>query len=152
MKGTRAWIPVIATVAVFAAGCGSTVSMSDSELAECVAFTEGSLGGSTNTISALALRLPETSGSSEGAISEEVEVAFDRRFSAAYGIDVDEFLSLRDDADLATRSQLGEAPRVGEHVSNEWFVERDRRLMTLWHDRYPQSARTYCELVAAETP
>lgn len=152
MRGTRAWISAVATVAVFAAGCSSTVSMSDGDLAECVALTEGSLGGSANTISGLALRLPEASGSSEGASPEETGAAFDRRFHAAYGISVDEFLALRDDADAATRSRLGEAPGVGEHVSNEWFVERDRRLMTEWHERHPESARTYCELVAAETP
>ncbi len=81
-----------------------------------------------------------------------MQADFDRRFKAAYGISVDEFLSLRDDADEVIRSQRGEAPGIGEHVSNEWFVERDERLMMVWNERHPQSARTYCELVAAETP
>lgn len=74
------------------------------------------------------------------------------RTASPYGIFVDEFLALRDDADGATRNRLGEAPRLGEHVSNEWFVERDRRLMALWDQRHPQSAQMYCELAAAEAP
>jgi hypothetical protein len=144
---------VAVVVAVgFSAGCSSAVSMSDAELAECIERTSGSLGGSPNAISGPALRLPDPSSSESGVSSEDVEAEFDRRFSAAYGISVDEFLALRVDADEATRSRLGEAPRVGELVSDEWFVQRDEQLMILWHERHPQSARTYCDLIAAESP
>lgn len=152
MSRTRASIVVVAVVLAggFSAGCSSAVSMSDAELADCIELTRGSLGGSSNMISGPALRLPDRSSSESGVSSEDVEAEFDRRFSAAYGISVDEFLALRADADEATRSRLGEAPLSGELVSDEWFVERDEQLMMLWYDRHPQSARTYCDLVAAE--
>lgn len=126
--------------------------MSDAELAACIERTGGSLGGSTSTISGPALRLPDPSSSESAEPSEDVEAEFDRRFRAAFGISVDEFLALRADADEVTQSRLGEPPGVGELVSDEWFVQRDEQLMMLWHDRHPQSARTYCDLVAAESP
>ena len=142
------WVAVFAATALIAgaAGCSVTVSMSDDVLAECIALTEGSLGGSTSIVSGVVLRLPE------GASGEDAQAEFNRRFSTAYGISVDEFLALRNDADEETRSRMGDAPQIGEQASNEWFIERDRRLMAMWHERHPQSARTYCELVVAETP
>jgi len=86
---------------------------------------------------------------------EEVEAAFDTAFVDEYGVGVDEFLVLRDDADALATTQLGEPPSVGEMVSDEWFVHRDIFLMRLWNERHPASARTVCALVtdeARETP
>jgi len=123
--------------------------MSDAEVFECADATrsEGSLGGSASLISTLILRLPDETVSPEGRSDDEVEDAFDRTFTEMYGIDIDEFLALRDDADAATTDLLGEPPGVGEHVSDEWFVQRDITLLRLWNERYPQSAKAYCDLV-----
>jgi len=131
------------------ASCGSVVPMSDAEVVECADATrsEGSLGGSTSLVSTLILRLPDEAVSPEGRSDDEVEDAFDRAFTEMYGIDIDEFLALRDEADAATTELSGEPPGVGEHVSDEWFVQRDITLLRLWNERHPQSARAYCELV-----
>jgi hypothetical protein len=131
--------------------------MSDEELAACtdVASSEGTIGGSATLISALVLRLPDEGVSVEGGPDAEVEAALDAAFNDEYGISLDTFLVLRDDADAATTVQLGEPPSVGERVSDEWFVQRDVVLMVLWNERYSASARTFCDLVmgdAGETP
>jgi hypothetical protein len=131
--------------------------MSDEELAECtdVASSEGTIGGSATLISVLVLRLPDDAVSAEGVPDDGVEAAFDVAFNEEYGISVDTFLVLRDDADAATTVEFGEPPSVGERVSDEWFVQRDVLLMLLWNERYPESARTFCDLVmdgAGETP
>jgi len=136
-------------VAVLAVSCGSVAPLSDDELAECtdVAGSEGTIGGSATLISALVLRLPDENVSTEGMSAEEVEAAFDTAFVDEYGVGVDEFLVLRDDADALATTQLGEPPSVGEMVSDEWFVQRDVILMRLWNERHPASARTVCDLV-----
>jgi hypothetical protein len=121
---------------MLAASCSSVVPMSDDEIAECtnVASSEGTIGGSATLISSLVLRLPD-------------EAVLDAAFGEEYGISVDEFLGLREDADAAATVKFGEPPSVGEQVSDEWFVRRDVLLMLLWNERYPASARTLCEVV-----
>lgn len=123
--------------------------MSDNGLAECTeaARAHGSIGGSGSLLPSVVLRLPDEAIAPEGSSDDEVEAAFDAAFSKVYGIHVDEFVALRDDADAATTAQYGEPPAVGEHVSDEWFVQRDTELMQLWNERHPESARMLCELV-----
>ena len=135
--------------AIFAASCSSASPMSDEELADCtdVASSEGTIGGSATLISALLLRLPDEAVSTEGVPVDESEAAIDVAFSREYGISVDEFLVLRDDADATTTVHFGEPPSVGDRVSDEWFAQRDVMLMLLWNERYPASARTLCDLV-----
>ena len=149
MRSVRTPILVTVGVAVLAASCSSVAPLSDDELAECtdVASSEGTIGGSATLISTLVLRLPEETSSTEGVPDDEVEAAFDAAFNEEYGISVDEFLVLRDDADAATTVQFGEPPSVGELVSDEWFIQRDVILMLLWNERYPASARAFCDLV-----
>ena len=101
-------------------------------------------------VSVLVLGLPDEAIPPSGTLAEETEAAFDMAFSDMYGIHVDEFLALRDEADTETTDLLGVAPGVGERVSNEWFVRRDMQLLALWNERYPVSARAYCELVLNE--
>ena len=115
--------------------------MSDDELAECtaVASSEGTIGGSDTLVSTLVLRLPDDVFSAKGT--------FDVAFNEEYAISLDQFLVLRNDADAATTAQFGDPPSVGERISDEWFVQRDVKLMQLWNERYPASARTYCDLV-----
>jgi len=125
--------------------------MTADDLARCVALSAGSLGGSSNMISAPVLRLPDEGGYADGASDAEIEAEFDRRFSEAYGIRVDDFLALRADADAATTAMMGEPPGVGELVGDDWFVERDTKMMMLWHEQHPASARSYCELIADES-
>jgi hypothetical protein len=136
-------------MAILIAACGSAGPMPDDAVVECAeaARSEGSIGGSEQLVSALVLRLPDEAVSPEETPEREAEAAFDRAFSEMYGIDVDEFLSLRDDADTATMARLGEPPGVGEQVSDEWFVQRDLTLLQLWNQRHPASARALCELV-----
>ncbi len=121
---------------MLAASCSSVVPMSDDEIAECTnaASSEGTIGGSATLTSSLVLRLPD-------------EAVLDAAFGEEYGISVDEFLGLREDADAAATVEFGEPPSVGEQVSDERFVRRDVLLMLLWNERYPASARTLCEVV-----
>jgi hypothetical protein len=121
----------------------------DDELAECTdtALDEGTIGGSGTLLPRVVLALPDEAVAPEGTPDDEVEAALDAAFSEVYGIRVDEFLTLRDDADAATAARLGEPPGIGEQVSDEWFVERDITLMQLWNERHPASARTLCDLV-----
>jgi hypothetical protein len=136
-------------VLIVAVSCGSVAPLSDDELAECtvIASSDGTIGGSATLVSTLVLRLPDDVVSSEGA--------FDVAFNEEYGISLDQFLVLRNDADAATSVQYGDPPSVGERVSDEWFVQRDVVLMQLWNEGYPTSATTFCDLVrnaAGRTP
>ena len=136
-------------VMIAAASCSSAAPLSDDELAECtvIASGEGTIGGSATLVSTLIFRLPDDVLSAE----DTIDVAFNEE----YGISVDQFLALRDDADAVATAQFGEPPSVGERVSDEWFVQRDVVLMQLWNERYPASARTFCDLVrdaAGRTP
>lgn len=148
---TRARTRVLFTVgaAILIASCGSATSLTDDELAECTdaALEVGTIGGSGTLLPTVVLALPDGAIAPEGTPDDEVEATFDAAFSEVYGIDVDEFLSLRDDADAATMTRLGEPPGIGEQVSDEWFVERDLALMLLWNQRHPAGARTFCDLV-----
>jgi hypothetical protein len=103
-------------------------------------------------IAALALRLPDEAIAPAGTPAEEAEEIFGRPFHEMYGIHVEEFLALRRDADAATTQQLGDAPVLGELVSDEWFVQRDITLLEIWNDRHPESARAYCDLISVDTP
>ena len=157
MRSMRTRILLMVGVVVFAGSCSPVVPLSDGELAECtdVVGSGGTIGGSATLVSTLVLRLPDETVSTEGMSAEEIEAAFDAAFIEEYGIRVDEFLVLRDDADALTTTQLGEPPAVGEGVSDEWFVQRDVILMRLWNERHPASARTVCDLVtddAGENP
>lgn len=157
MRSIRTRILLTVGVVIFAGSCSSVVPLSDDALAECtgVAGNGGTIGGSGALISTLVLRLPDETVSTEGMSAEEVEAAFDAAFVEEYGIRVDEFLVLRDNADALTTTQFGEPPAVGEGVSDEWFIQRDVILMRLWNERHPASARTVCDLVtgdAGETP
>ena len=128
-------------VLTVAASCNSAAPLSDDELAECtaIATSEGTIGGSATLVSALVLRLPDDVLSAEDTI--------DVAFSEEYGIGIDQFLALRDDADAVATAQFGDPPSVGEHLSDDWFVQRDVVLMQLWNERYPASTRTFCDLV-----
>lgn len=155
MRGVRTRFTLLVGAMVLGASCAATIPMSNDDTLLCVDRTAGSLGGSSNLISALALGLPDRDTPLYGKPADEIEAAFDEAFTEAYGIHVDEFLALRDDADAATTAEFGEPPGVGELVSDEWFVERDARLMALWNERHPASARAYCESLgdgAAEAP
>lgn len=149
MRSIWTRILLMVGVVIFAGSCSSVVPLSDDALAECtdVARSGGTIGGSATLISALVLRLPDETVSTEGMSAEEIEAAFDAVFVEEYGIRVGEFLVLRDAADELTTTQLGEPPAVGEGVSDEWFVQRDVILMRLWNERHPTSARTVCDLV-----
>lgn len=152
MRSVRTRILVMVGVAVLAASCSSVAPLSDDELAGCtdVASSEGTIGGSATLISALVLRLRDGAVSAEGVPDDGVEAAFDVAFNEEYGISVDEFLVLRDDADAATTVQFGEPPSVGELVSDEWFIQRDVMLMLLWNERHAASARAFCDLVMGD--
>ena len=152
MRSLPTRILLMVGVVIFAGSCSSVVPLSDHALAECtdVAGSGGTIGGSATLISTLVLRLPPETASTEGMSAEEIAAAFDAAFIEEYGIRVDEFLVLRDDADALTTTQLGEPPAVGEGVSDEWFVHRDVFLMRLWNERHPASARTVCALVTDE--
>ena len=148
MSRVRASPFLLLGVAILVASCASSNAMSDVELAECTdaALSEGTIGGSEVLVSTAVLLLPEDVIPPTGT-PDEIEAAFDAAFVEAYGISVDGFLTLREDADAATTARLGEPPGVGEHVSDEWFVERDSEMMVLWNERHPESARTFCDLV-----
>ena len=151
MATIRFRFPLLIGVIVLISSCGSAVPLSDDEVAECAgAVGGGSLGGRESLVSVLVLGLPDEAIPPSGTPAEEIEAAFDLAFSDMYGIHVDEFLALRDEADTATTDLLGVAPGVGERVSNEWFVQRDMQLLALWNERYPVGARAYCELVLNE--
>jgi hypothetical protein len=149
VSGVHKRIIVAVGVVIVAASCSSVAPLSDDELTECTdtASSEGTIGGSATLISSLVLRLSDETASSEDS--------FDAAFNEEYGISVDQFLELRDDADAATMVELGEPPSVGERVSDEWLTQRDVVMMQLWNERYPASARTFCDLVMddiRETP
>jgi len=150
MGNARMWSSLFVGMMLVAAACGSGDAMTGDDLAECIALSKGSLGGSSNLISAPVLLLPDVGAYPEGASDAEVEAEFDRRFSEAYGIEVDDFMDLRAEADAATTASMGEPPGVGELVGDEWFVERDIKLMMLWNDRHPASAKAFCALIADE--
>ncbi len=152
MRSVRTRFLLMVGVAVLAVSCSSVAPLSDDELAECtdVASSEGTIGGSATLISTLVLRLPEETFATEGVPDDGVEAAFDVAFNEEYGITIDEFLVLRDDADEATTVQFGEPPSVGELVSDEWFIQRDVILMLLWNERYPASARAFCDVVMGD--
>ena len=65
-----------------------------------------------------------------------------------YGIHVDQFLAVQHNADEEITSRLGAPPGVGEMVSDEWFRQRDTRLLEIWNDLDPDGVRTYCDPVA----
>ncbi len=138
--------------AIVAASCSPVAALSDDELAECTiaANSMGTIGGSATLISTLVLRLPDEAVSAEESPGDDFEARLDAAFREAYGISVDEFLVLRDDADATATAQFGEPPSLGEPVSDEWFVQRDTMLMRLWNQRFPQSARTLCDLLMEE--
>jgi hypothetical protein len=149
MRRLRKRILLMVGVLIVAMSCSSAAPMSDDELQECtaIASSEGTIGGSATLISTLVLRLPDDVVSAD--------VTFDVAFNEEYGISLDQFLVLRNDADAATSVQYGDPPSVGERVSDEWFVRRDVVLMQLWNERYPTSATTFCDLVrdaAGRTP
>ena len=157
MRCVRTRILLTVGVTILAASCSSVAPLSDDELAECtdIASSEGTIGGSADLISTLVLRLPDEAISTEGVPADKVKAVFDVAFNEEYGIGVDTFLALRDDADAATTVQFGKPPSSGERVSDEWFVQRDIILMRLWNERHPASARTVCDLVtddAGQTP
>ena len=153
MGRARASILLVLGAMTLAASCSSADPMSDAVLAECTgaARAGGTIGGSAVLLPNVALRLPSEAMAPEGSSTDDVEAAFEAAFSDVYGMGVDEFLALRDDADETTTALLGEPPGVGENVSNEWFVERDAELMRLWNERHPEGAAAYCEFVASET-
>ncbi len=153
MTRVRTSVLLGAGVALLVAACSSVDAMTDDALAVCTetARAEGSIGGSGSLLPTVVLRLSDEAIAPEGSSAEDIEAAFDDSFNEIYGIPVDEFLSLRDDADAVTTAQHGEPPGVGEQVSDEWFVKRDTELMKLWNERHPESARGVCELVVADT-
>jgi hypothetical protein len=145
MKRGRS-LAMVAAATLALAACGSPGSMPSDEVDAChtASAAEGSLGGSSQIVSSLVLRLPDEAFSPVGTPAEETEATFDEAFADAYGITVDEFLALRDDADAATAAEIGDPPAVGELVSDDWFRHRDGVLLGLWNQRYPASARDYC--------
>ena len=152
MGRVRASIILVLGVIAVAASCSSADPLSDDALAECTeaARAGGTIGGSATLLPNVVLRLPSEAMAPTGSSTDDVEAVFDAAFNEVYGISVDEFLALRDDADKTTTALLGEPPGVGGHVSNEWFVERDAELMRLWNERHPESAAAHCDLVANE--
>ena len=146
MKRGRILVAGTAAAALALAACGSPSPMTADEVASCHAASvgEGSLGGSSQIISSLVLQLPDDAIPSDGATAEEIEAAFDEAFAGAYGITIDEFLALRDDADAATIAEIGDPPAVGEPAPDDWFRHRDRLLLDLWNERHPASAADYC--------
>lgn len=151
MSFTRTLVLIAIGAAMLSAACSSAAPLTSAELAECTdaALEEGTIGGSQSLASIVVVALPDEAIAPPGTPAEEVEVVFNSAFREVYGIGVDEFRAMRDDADAATIAELGEPPGVGEMVSNEWFVERDTLLMKLWSERHPASAGTFCELVSS---
>ena len=149
MSFVRTLILIGIATTMLSVACSSAAPLTSAELAGCTdaALEEGTIGGSQSLASIVVVALPDNAIAPEGTPTEEVEIVFDTAFREFYGIGVDEFRALRDDADAATVAGLGEPPGIGEMVSNEWFVERDILLMTLWNERHPASAGTFCDLV-----
>ena len=134
--------------------CRSPSELTDEQLARCLAVSNelGSVGGSDQIISLAAVQLSDDAIAPAGSSDEEIEATFDRAFLSLYGIHVDDFLSIRRSADAATTERLGDPPGVGELVAaDDWFNDRDAILLDSWNDRYPGSARTFCELVDTKT-
>jgi len=123
--------------------CGWATSMSDEEVARCLELSNRSVSPS--------LLLPDEAIAPAGSSDEVYETTFDRVFHEVYGIHVDDFLAIERIADAETTAHLGEPPGAGEMVTDEWFRERDARLLELWNERDPDSARAYCELVEEQT-
>ena len=100
---------------MFAASCGSVGPTSDIELAECTdaGRSEGTIGGSEVLVSVPVLHLPDDVIPPEGT-PDEIEAAFDAALREVYGISLDEFLALREDADAATTARLGEPPGLDD--------------------------------------
>lgn len=145
----RARFRIALAAAVLLTGCGSAPGLTADELAGCLedSLAEGSLGGSEQIVSSLVDRLPPDAIAPAGTPAGEREAVFDAAFTDLYGISVDEFLTLRGEADAAATADLGDPPAVGERATNEWFLLRDRLLLELWNERHPASAAAYCELV-----
>ena len=116
--------------------CSWSTSMSQEEVTRCLELSNRSVSP--------ALLVPDEAIAPAGSTDEVYEATYDRVFHEVYGIHVDEFLAMRRTADDETTARLGEAPRVGEMVSDEWFLERDTRLLGIWNERHPHGARVYC--------
>lgn len=141
MRDTRRIGAAIALQLVLVLGaCSWATSMSDDEVARCLERSNRSVSPG--------LLLPDEAIAPAGSSDEQYEETFDRVFHDVYGIHVDEFLAIERIADAETTARLGEPPGVGEMVSDEWFRERDSRLLELWNERDPRGARVYCELIA----
>jgi hypothetical protein len=129
----------VGVLAVGAGACGWSTSMSDDEVARCLELANRSVSP--------ALLLPDEAIAPAGSSDDEYEATFDRVFREVYGIHVDDFLALERAADAEITGRLGEPPGVGEMVSDEWFRERDTRLLELWNEWDPESARVYCDFI-----
>ena len=142
-----AWIVSLALLS----SCGSAAGLNDDELAQCLDLSNdhGSIGGSSQIISIVAILLPDDAIAPRGSTDDEIEATYDRVFREHYRISVGEFLTLRQRADDTTIERIGEPPDLGEMVGDEWFDERDEILLDAWNDEYPQSARDYCELLTS---
>lgn len=116
--------------------CGWVTAMSDEEVARCLELSNRSVSP--------ARLLPGEAIAPAGSTAEVKEATFDRVFHEMYGIHVDDFLAIQRTADEETTVRLGEPPGVGELVTDEWFRERDARLLELWNERDPGGARVYC--------
>ena len=153
MRTTVVTLVAMIAAAIALQACRSTSELTDEQLARCRAASDelGSIGGSDQIISVAALQLPDDAIAPAGSSDAEIEATFDRAFRSLYGIGVDDFLSIRQRADAATTERLGDPPRIGELVdADDWFDERDAILLDSWNDQYPDSARTFCELVETE--
>lgn len=141
---------VAAVIAALSVSCDSTNELTDEQHARCLEASSerGSIGGSDQIISLVAIQLPDDAIAPAGSSDDEIEAAFDRAFVSVYGIDVDTFLSIRRRADAATAERLGDPPGVGELVvADDWFHDRDKVLLEIWSDEHPDSARAFCEFV-----
>jgi hypothetical protein len=147
--GSRALVATVALVA----SCGSTSELTEPEVSRCleVSRESGSIAGSDQTISLVALELPEDAVAPAGATAAEVEETYDRAFHDLYGIHVDEFLALRQTADDVTTERHGDPPALGELLSDEWFHERDAVLIDAWNETHPDSVRIFCELITGNS-
>lgn len=120
------------------------------ELAECTvaALDGGSIGGSPQILPGAAAWLVGETPDPSGMTDSEIFDAHNALWEESFGIDVDDFLVLRSEADAIAVSEIGEPPGIGEMVGDEWFVVRDTELMRLWNERFPESAQRFCDLVA----
>ena len=154
MRTTVVSVALMMAVVAPLLACRSTSELTDEQLARCLAVSNelGSIGGSDQIISLAVVQLPDDAIAAAGSSDEEIEATFDRAFLSLYGIHVDDFLSVRQHADAATTERLGNPPGIGELVAaDDWFNDRDAILLDSWNDRYPDSARTFCELIDTGT-